>query len=200
MMNELPVPNQGHHHPPVQVRDTALVDAYLKIHRIQFAKEQDSRRVKADEILQKWHQISETNECKRDEEFKTKQMQHAEEADKREIEQSLAFIAAQQEREKAFQSGESARDKLFTQKNGKRSQDFAAFLLRWKAHLQEVHERALAAAREEESKRVKELARKMVVVHGEFLNLIAASKDLLVRDEWKRERKFSEITNERHGV
>ena len=125
---------------------------------------------------------------------------HAEEADKREIEQSLAFIAAQQEREKAFQSGESARDKLFTQKNGKRSQDFAAFLLRWKAHLQEVHERALAAAREEESKRVKELARKMVVVHGEFLNLIAASKDLLVRDEWKRERKFSEITNERHGV
>ncbi|KAK7683488.1 hypothetical protein QCA50_013322 [Cerrena zonata] len=110
LMPELPVPHHEHPTTP-QMKDTSVVDAYLKMHRIIFTKEQERRNTKANEALQRWQQTFAINECKRQEEFKTQQMQYAEEADERGTEQSLTFLADQQQRAKNFLAGQSQRGK-----------------------------------------------------------------------------------------
>lgn len=191
LMPELPVPHYEHPSAP-QMKDTSVVDAYLKMHQIIFTKEQERRHTKANEALQRWPQTFAINECKRQEEFKTQQMQYAEEADERGTEQSLTFLADQQQRAKEFLTGESQRGNTFAEKDRRRSQQFSTFLRQWKADLERVQERALADAHAGETKRAKELARWMVTVHGEFLNLMAAWKDAFGNDEWKREQRFNE--------
>lgn len=168
-----------------------MVGAYLKKYEDIFVKEQDRRCVKADEALQKWQKMFSVNERKRKEDFEVQQVQHTEVSEERERDQLLDFMANQHNRMKDFLSGETLREQAFVEQREKHSHQFATFLRQRKTGLQESHRRVLNDARNGHASRAREVSKDMVMIQGEFLNMMAVWEDAVRDDEWKREQRFN---------